>query len=62
MCPFQGNMWNTSFIYIYCEAIDRDGEEKIVCLAGAGAIDAAYKAMNQIMKVNCFHIFVLTLM
>jgi 2-isopropylmalate synthase len=31
-----------------------DGEEKIACSVGTGPVDAAYKAVDQIIQVGCF--------
>ena len=31
-----------------------DGEEKIACSVGTGPVDAAYKAVDQIIQVSCF--------
>lgn len=34
-----------------------DGEEKIACCVGTGPVDAAYKAVDEIIQVCCCHIF-----
>jgi 2-isopropylmalate synthase len=31
-----------------------DGEERIACSVGTGPVDAAYKAIDQIIQVRCF--------
>jgi 2-isopropylmalate synthase len=33
-----------------------DGVEKIACCYGTGPVDAAYKAVDQIIQVCCCHI------
>jgi len=33
--------------------IGPDGEEKIACSVGTGPVDAAYKAVDQIIQVCC---------
>lgn len=35
--------------------VSEDGEEKIAHSNGTGLVDAAYKAVNQIIKVCCHH-------
>ena len=37
--------------------IGPDGEEKIACSVGTGPVDAAYKAVDQIIQVCCHHNF-----
>jgi 2-isopropylmalate synthase len=32
--------------------VDHDGEEQIACTCGTGPVDAAYKAINQIIQVE----------
>ncbi|MDR3307855.1 MAG: 2-isopropylmalate synthase, partial [Coriobacteriales bacterium] len=33
--------------------VGRDGEEQVACTYGTGPVDAAYKAINQIIQVEC---------
>ena len=50
--PWQATCGALGLYTATVKLITLDGEEKIGCSVGTGPVDAAYKAIDQIIKVN----------
>lgn len=56
--PLQATCGTLGLSTATVKLITLDGEEKIGCSVGTGPVDAAYKAVDQIIQVSCcyFHL------
>ena len=54
MHPSQATCGTLGLSTATVKLIAPDGEEKIACSVGTGPVDAAYKAVDQIIQVSCF--------
>ena len=55
--PLQATCGTLGLSTATVKLIGPDGEEKIACSVGTGPVDAAYKAVDQIIQVRYCHIF-----
>jgi hypothetical protein len=51
--PLQATCGTLGLSTATVKLIGLDGEEKIGCSVGTGPVDAAYKAIDQIIQVSC---------
>ena len=54
--PLQATCGTLGLSTATVKLIGLDGEEKIGCSVGTGPVDAAYKAVDQIIQVSCCYI------
>jgi hypothetical protein len=58
--PLQATCGTLGLSTATVKLIGPDGEEKIACSVGTGPVDAAYKAVDQIIQVCYCHILYLS--